>query len=419
MHEKKIITAIICFLLTGAFLINITGCGMEVKAADLMEGIQAAKVSGKAADDTWIGSSADFALELFKQSVAQDKNALISPLSVMLALAMTANGADSQTKAEMEALLGGTISLDDLNKYLYSYVNNLPSDKDYKVEIANSIWFRDDENRLKVEKAFLQTNADYYGASAYKSPFDEQTVKDINNWVKKHTDGMIDEIVDQIDADTILYLINALVFDAKWQVAYEKGNVYEDSFTAYNKDVRTVDMMFSEESRYLDDGNAVGFIKPYKDNKYSFVALLPNEDISIGDYVASLTGDNFLATMQNAKNAFVEVRMPKFSYDYTIEMNKALKGMGMPTAFDSGAADFSKMGQSSYGNIYIGEVLHKTFISVDELGTKAGAVTKVEMKDECAAIYDYFVKLNRPFVYAIVDNATNLPLFIGTVMDII
>lgn len=416
-NQKSIITLILCLLLLGVMLLNMTGCALKVNASDLMEGVSANTVKGKANDDKFIKNSADFAIKLFKKSAAEDKSSLISPLSVMLALAMTANGADTQTKAEMEALLGGDIKLDELNEYLYTYVKNLPSDKKSKLEIANSIWFRNDENRLMVEKDFLQKNADYYGANAYKSPFDAQTLKDINNWVEDKTDGMIDKIIDEINPDAVMYLINAIVFDAEWQNVYNKKDIYTGTFTAYDDTKRSVEMMLSEESKYINDGKATGFIKDYKDKKYSFVALLPNENISIKDYIASLTAEKLLNAIKNSEDVYVTAQLPKFSYDYTVKMNDALKMLGMPTAFKADMADFTKLGKSSRGNIFIGEVLHKTFISVDELGTKAGAVTKVEMRDESARL-GYTVKLDRPFVYMIIDNTTKLPIFIGNVMDI-
>ena len=197
----------VCILVLGLIALNLTACAPKVQAADLMAGITGNKVQGKAADDRFIGNTADFSLELFKRSVAEKENSLVSPLSVLLALAMTANGADSETLAEMEmeAVLGKDISLEDLNEYLYTYVKHLPSEKNSRLSIANSIWFRDDENRFTVERDFLQKNADYYNAAAYKAPFDNQTLKDINTWVQEKTENMIDKILDEINEDG-LYL---------------------------------------------------------------------------------------------------------------------------------------------------------------------------------------------------------------------
>ena len=417
---KKTFLAILSLILICSMAVNLTGCATKVQAADLMEGVQATTVTGKAADDAFAQSQMRLAVELFQSSVleSKDENVLISPLSIQLALAMTANGAVGNTKAEMEALLGGEISLEDLNEYLYSYVNNLPSAEKYKLQIANSIWFRDDEGRLQVEKDFLQKNADYYGAQAYKAAFDDQTLKDINNWVKDHTDGMIDSILDQIDEDAVMYLINALVFDAEWQHVYDKSDVYKGKFTNINGTEKQVDMMHSEESVYLQDKNAIGFMKPYSGSKYNFAVLLPNEGVDIYEYIAGLTGESLMETLSTPQLGMVMATLPKFSYEYELNMNDVLKELGMPSAFSGDTADFSKMAHSSRGNIYIGDVLHKTFISVDELGTKAGAVTKVQMNDESAPMSEWVVTLNRPFVYMIIDNETKLPVFIGTVMDI-
>jgi len=417
---KKTFLAILSLIMVCSMAVNLTGCATKVQAADLMEGVQANTVTGKAADDAFAQSQMRLAVELFQSSVleSKDENVLISPLSIQLALAMTANGADGDTKGEMEALLGGEISLEDLNEYLYSYVNNLPSAEKYKLQIANSIWIRDDEGRLQVEKDFLQKNADYYGAQAYKTAFDDQTLKDINNWVKDHTDGMIDSILDQIDEDAVMYLINALVFDAEWQHVYDKSDVYKGKFTNIGGTEKQVDMMHSEETVYLQDENAIGFMKPYSGSKYNFAVLLPNEGADIYEYIAGLTGESLMETLSTPQLGMVMATLPKFSYEYELTMNDVLKELGMPAAFSGDTADFSKMAHSSRGNIYIGDVLHKTFISVDELGTKAGAVTKVQMNDESAPMSEWVVTLNRPFVYMIIDNETNLPVFIGTVMDV-
>ena len=268
-----------------------------------------------------------------------------------------------------------------------------------------------------MRKDFLQTNADYYRASAYKAPFDQQTVKDINNWVKDKTDGLIKNVLDEIDHDTLMYLINALVFDAEWEEVYRKNDVGDGIFTALNGEKRDVEIMRSKESCYLDDGQATGFVKDYKGRRYSFAALLPNEGIAIEDYIASLSGMRLAKTIREAKEECVDVQMPKFSYDYEVKMNDTLQSLGIIHAFDKSAADFSRIGSSGDGNLYIGGVLHKTYISVDEKGTQAGAATVVSISGESAMI-GHSVKLDRPFVYLIMDNATRLPLFIGSVLDI-
>ena len=408
----------IALVIIPAMLIGAVGCTAAAKASDLMTGISPNKVTGKPADSAFITSMADFSIELFKKSITETDNSLISPLSVILALAMTANGADNDTLRQMESLICGSIPLGEFNDYLYSYAKELPSAAKSKLDIANSIWFKDD---FEIYKNFLQTNADYYRAAAYKAAFNADTERQVNEWVKKNTDGMIDKILEPGDlANYCAILLNAVTFDAEWQQVYYQENINKDYFIGIKGKSSIVDFMQSSEMLYLDDGMATGFIKPYYDNSYSFAALLPNEGVSIEKYIGGLTGAGLLETLGSAQYTSLSAFIPKFKYDFNITLNDALIELGMPDAFDSAKADFSKMGTSSTGLLFIDVVRHKTFISVDELGTKAGAVAMVAMSSSAAppSAEIKTVRLNRPFVFAIIDNATNLPVFIGTLMAV-
>lgn len=401
------ITAVVLIL---CFAVNIVSCGTAIVADDLMEGIKAKDVQGREADDTFIDAQMDFSLKLFKALSAEkeNENVFISPLSVMLALAMTANGADGTTKAEMEAVLGGDIPLEVLNEYLKAYSDALVSGDALK--IANSIWFR--EGRIEVKKGFLQTNADYYGAEARKAPFNDKTVEDINRWVSEHTNGMVDKVLEEIDESAVMFLINAMAFEAEWEKTYGTNEVYKGTFTSISGEKQSAQMMRSEESIYLSDVQATGFIKAYK-GRYSFAALLPNEGVDIYEYIEGLTAAGLKNTLDGATSETVWATLPKFTCEYDEFIEDTIGSLGMPTAFNA-AANFSKITDTQ---IYINKVLHKTYISVDELGTKAGAVTVVEMMD--GGVFEYKkVTLDRPFVYMIIDNTTNLPVFMGVLTDI-
>lgn len=419
--KRRAIAGILSFMLTLSVLVSLSGCGMAVRAADLMAGVKANAVSADidlTGDDS--EAIAGFSVELFQNTVSADGNPLISPLSVLCALAMTVNGAKGETLAQMEDIFG--IPVQELNEYLHAYMDILPSGDKYKVSLANSIWFKDDD-RLKVEQDFLQNNADYYGASIYKTAFDNATLKDINGWVSNKTDGMIEDILDRIPDGAVMYLINALAFDAEWQNIYKENEVKDGIFTAESGQAKNVEMMYGSEYMYLDDGNATGFIKYYADRKYAFAALLPNEDVSVSDYIASLTGGGLLSTLRNAQSVPVNTAIPKFESKYSLEMSDMLIRMGMNDAFDADLADFTGLGVYDNGNqnIFINRVIHKTYIAVDEKGTKAGAATVVEMAAGSAAIEPEEIKtvcLDRPFVYLLIDCETNLPLFIGAVTDI-
>ena len=409
---KKLIALIL--LLTMAA--NVVSCSMQVRAKDLMDGITPNEIAAAESLSEQNPAVADFAVRLFKASEESGKNTLISPLSVLCALAMTANGAKEETLAQMESVLGMT--KDELNIYLYSYMKKLPNGEKYKLSLANSIWFTNDES-FTVNRDFLQTNADYYGADIYKSPFDQKTCKEINKWVEDNTDGMIPEILDEINPEAVMYLVNALAFDAEWAKIYRESSVKYGKFTKEDGSEQNVELMYNTENVYLEDDNASGFMKYYKDGKYAFVALLPNEGVSVSEYISSLDGKSLSEMLANAQIATVRTCVPKFETEYDVNMAEILAKMGMPDAFDSDKADFTGLGTSSVGNIYISRVIHKTFISVDEKGTKAGATTAVEMMPESAPPTDIKkVYLNRPFVYMLVDCENNIPFFIGTMMDV-
>jgi serpin B len=317
----------------------------------------------------------------------------------------------------MEAVLGMTT--EELNLYLHTYMKNLPQGDKYKLSLANSIWFTDHE-RFTVNQDFLQNNADYYGADIFKAPFDKQTCKDINNWVKQKTDGMIPEVLDNIPYDAVMYLVNALAFEAEWSEIYEKHQVRDGKFTKEDGIKQNVEFMYGSEGVYLEDEKATGFMKYYKGGKYAFIAMLPNEGFSVSEYIASLNGQSLNELLKNPQHTTVHTAIPKFETEYNVEMSEILDAMGMKKAFDPDKAEFEGLGTSTAGNIYISRVLHKTFISVGEKGTKAGAATVIEMKD--GAAFDpqkpKEVFLDRPFVYMLVDCENDIPFFIGSMMDI-
>ena len=358
----------------------------------------------------------DFSLELFNENF-EGENILISPLSIVSALGMVTNGAKDNTLVEMEEVLNSDIQ--GLNDYLKAYSSYLPSDEAYKVSLANSIWFKDEEG-LTVNKDFLQINKDYYDADVYKAPFDENTKKDINAWVKDKTKGMIDTLLEgPIPEDAIMYLINALSFDAEWEKIYSNNQIHDGDFTLENNEIQVVEFMSSSEFSYLENDTVTGFTKPYKDNKYAFVALLPKDNISMSELLSTLDGETLMNLLENKTDGEAYTKIPKFSVEYDVLLNDSLERLGMVDAFNGEKANFTDLGQSVDGNIYISRVIHKTKIDVDEKGTKAGAVTAVEMVTESAMIEEpKEVILNRPFFYMIIDTEQNLPLFMGSLMNV-
>ena len=410
-----------------AIMIAALGCQGRLKNFKKLSAASRAKaeVEHKQPDQAFAAAHADFMIDLFKNGLKHGENSLVSPLSVLTALAMTENGAMGDTLLEMENTLSNGMKTADLNAYLGAYLESISDDESAKIGIANSIWFREDAASSATQaftpnEEFLQTNADIYGADIFAAPFDKATVAGINDWVKEKTNGMIDRIIDEIDPLAVMQLINALTFDAEWQDKYTKEHqVWDGEFTALGGQKRTAKFMSSTERAYIESNNAEGFIKPYKGGRFAFLTLLPNEGADIYDLINGLNGETLLSLIENAQQRDVYASMPKFSFEYEVSLVDALKAMGMRKAFVGGGADFSGLGESVYGNIAISEVLHKTYIEVGEQGTKAGAVTRVEAMPESAMLVEEPVRitLDRPFVFMIMDTETNLPLFIGALTD--
>lgn len=222
MKKKRMGLTMVSLLLLCVMTVSMTGCSGNVQAQDLMKGITSNEV--KVPDDIISQNTnvTDFAVRLFQANEKSGENTLLSPLSVLCALAMTANGTREQTLNEMEKVLG--MNAEDLNLYLYNYRNQLPRSESGRLSLANSIWFTEEE-RFTVNQDFLQINADYYSADIYRTPFNDQTCNDINNWVKENTDEMIPKILEQISPDAIMYLVNALAFEAEWAEIYEAHQV--------------------------------------------------------------------------------------------------------------------------------------------------------------------------------------------------
>ena len=421
---KKILRTAAAAITALSVLAGMTGCATRAKAADLMDGVKAEHVIVRDKLDSFSTEVNDFAVRLFNacdKNAKDGENTLVSPISVLLALSMTANGARGETLAQLEDVLG--LPAGKLNDFALLYMQKIgtSSEKAGTLELANSIWLKTDP-KFEVNRDFLQKNADYYSADIYSAPFDDSTVKKINTWVDKKTKGMIPSVLNTIPEEVIMYLINALSFEAEWIDPYIDYQVRDDRFVTSNGETKTVPFLHRTENNYLEDDNSTGFIKYYMFKRYAFVAILPNEGVIPEEYLQTLTGDHLTELLSNVENCEVRTSMPKFKTEYSADMSDILKEMGMPLAFDKAAADFSGLGTYDVdGNIFINSVIHKTFIQVDEKGTKAGAVTMIEAGATSALSGDLpkpkEVYLTRPFIYMLIDCESNTPFFIGVMRN--
>jgi len=365
--------------------------------------------------DKFIDSTQRFSIELFKNSIKKDENSLISPASVFLALGMTANGAGGETlNSFINALGKHGLTLEELNQGYKAYSDELTQKRGSTVlNIANSIWFRD-EFTPKAE--FLQSNADYFGAAARKLNFkDKSSVDVINNWVKENTNNRIDKIIDKIDPDDVMHLINTLYFNAKWQKPFDiRKKASQDSFYLSNGKTQTATFMhLTGQLEYIHAMSASAVLLPYNDGRLVFLSILPDKGIKLDEYIKTFDENTISDLMSRRITTEISVTMPKFKTSGDFELKDALKNIGLGVAFDKNNADISKMGIINE-RLYISSVKHKTFLQVDELGTEASAVTDVVVKAAGISMNIQTLVFNRPFVYAIIDTKTNLPLFLGT-----
>lgn len=398
---KRLYAALLCTAL-------LCGCADSTAAPDGPAASISVEADEVSAVDT--AAMADFALALLRQQQPGKQNTLISPLSILAALGMTANGADGETLEQMEEVFGLTANR------LCAIMPGLLAGND-ALHLANGIWYRD--AGMTVYPEFLAACADYYNATAKPTSMDATTREEINAFIEEHTESMIPDMLAEgaIDPHIVMLLVNALAFEAEWTVEYL---LYQNTSEPFAGVDGTVTYMGSTERRYLEGRNATGFIKPYRGDRYAFAAILPNKGVTLDDYLADLDGAALVDLLNSATDATVMARLPKFSCDYDADLAASLSAIGMPAAFDGALADFTRLGTAVEGNIFIEKVMHRTHISVGEKGTEAAASTVVVAVPETAMVIPAdakYVYLTRPFLYMIVDLDTALPVFIGTVTD--
>ena len=358
-----------------------------------------------------------FAVSLL-QKCANGKSAFISPLSALTALQMAANGASGETAAEMQKTLGGSLSTEELNQELFIFYESLLSNKTASLKSANALWMTDSEH-FKVSKRFVDIINDTFRATLACAPLAEDgTVDVINDWCRKNTDGMIPKLLDygDIDPTAVMVLLNSITFDGLWSRQYDEYECKSMTFHGETHDT-AVKMMIAEEYEYISGEHETGFIKSYMDSPCRFAAILPEEGISMEEYLASLDGEK-LAALLDYNHETVVIGIPEFTFDWSASLSGALQEMGIKQAFLP-TADFSGLGVMDDGeNIFLEKVYQKTHIEIDQSGTRAAAVTAIAATTEGDSDPIYTVILDRPFVYAIVDTQNLLPVFIGCVTDI-
>lgn len=409
------------------FAVMLSGCeksDSEIDPKNLPDPIE---IKLRSTDKEILKTDQQFAFEFFanvfdEEASDEDKSFMVSPFSLSMALAMTWNGAAGETKTAMqETLKMGERSDKEINEYYQKLKEALlKTDPSTKLSIANSIFTN---KFITINPAFIKTNTNYYNATVQSVDFsDLKTVDIINEWALDNTNGLIKEVLDKTDPAALMYLLNAIYFKGIWTSKFDAKNTSKKAFMTENGTKRTVDMMSQTTKFNYTENETMQVVQlPYGNQAFSMLVLLPKSGKKQIDVVTALENKEFWQrNVASLREREVELYLPKFKTEYSKKLNDVLINMGMGIAFNAERADFSRMlNTDSNIRAFISFVKQDTYISTDESGTEAAAVTVVGMEVTSAGPSQKVVfNADKPFIYVIQENSTGAILFMGSVKDI-
>ena len=368
-------------------------------------------------------SDKNFAFDFFgkvfdAEAADEDKNFMVSPFSLSMALSMTWNGAAGETKSAMKSALGLSDFSDEEANYYFKKLKGdlLKTDASTQLAIANSIWTN---QNIAIKESFLSLNKSYYDATAQSVDFENtETAKRINQWASDNTNGLIKEVLQKTGKYDLMYLLNAIYFKGIWTTKFEAKNTSKMPFTYENGTSKNVDMMQQKASfNNTEDETLQAVQLPYGNQAFSMVVLLPKEGKKLNDIVSIAKENSYWNNLISSfRSAEVNLFLPKFKTEYRKKLNDILTDMGMGIAFTA-QADFSGMSDVSAAISFVEQF---TYISTDEEGTEAAAVTVVGIEMTSAGPSTPKVvtfKADKPFIYVIRENSTGAILFMGAVKN--
>ena len=368
-----------------------------------------------------VAANTEFGFDLFNdlRKNEQNKNIFISPFSISVALAMTVNGASGETEQAMT----NTLHLQGLDSESintgYAGLRQALQVADPKVTlaIANSLWAR---QGVPFRQDFLQRNTEYFGAEVSTLDFlDPNTLTTINQWVNTNTNGKIPAILDEINPAAVLFLINAIYFKGTWQTEFDPSRTRDNTFYLATGGEKQIPMMtktgdYAYYENHEEKFQAISL--PYGDGRMRMDIFLPYRESDLNTFLDDLNAERWEDWVSQFREQEMFLSIPKFKLEYKKTLNNPLQSLGMGIAFAPGLADFSRMADLEVlgQNLYIGEVLHKAVVEVNEEGTEAAAVTSVGIR--ATSVPPSFIA-DHPFFFAIRDNETKTVLFMGTVVE--
>lgn len=364
-----------------------------------------------------IESGNSFAFDIFSQvlkSAGENENVMISPMSISCALSMTLNGANGTTRSAMlEALRLNGISVDAINNSYKNLTADLLSvDKRVLMTIANSVWT---ENDFAVKQAFIDILTNYYDAESKSFDINDSSAPDkINAWIEDKTNGLIKEMIDHLEDNTVMLLINAIYFKGKWKSEFDESKTTEMPFYKKGSNQIEVPMMKQETeiSVYQGDGFVLAEF-PYGQGNFVMDVILPDEQDGLSSTIASVSDANFTSWISQMSKTKTDVSFPRFKYGFKKKLKDVLSDLGMGIAFTDDA-DFSNISEL---DLLINDVTHQSFIETNEEGTEAAAATIVDIGVTSVPVSPMVFRMDHPFMYIIRETTTNSIIFMGRVAD--
>ena len=411
-HLRKLIIGLIVILLVAALMSSV----YYFKNHKNTPSIATSTATAKKVNGSVSLANDSFGINAFNYLVKQspNNNIFISPASISMALSMVYNGAEGSTKTAMQKTLDYQgLSLSTVNNSNSALISSL-SNPDPKVtlSIANSAWLK---QGYPINSGFLNTVKSDYKAKAESLNFNDPSAPNtINSWVSNATNGKIPTIVNQIPSNEILYLINAVYFKGQWHTVFDPSATQNYPFTtSTGAQVQTPLMSSTSNYNYYGDNSVQAIELPYgKNQRLSMNVYLPTD---MSTFLKNLSYDQLSSISSKLTQQQGTIMLPKFTLNYSQNLNATLEALGMSVAFNPyGAANFNGIAK----NAYITDVEHKTYISVDEKGTTAAAATSVGVGvDTSVNSAGFTMQVDKPFVFTIQDNTSKEILFLGVIQN--
>jgi serpin B len=365
-----------------------------------------------------------FAIDLYRNLREKEGNLFFSPTSISTALAMTYGGAREKTAEEMAKTLHFSLTGKDLHPACASLIAELngagtsPDKRGYQLNVANALWGM---KGYGFNQEFVDLCKDHYEAGLQEVDFadSEKARKTINDWIEEKTQKKIQDMIKSgvLSGDTRLVLTNAIYFKGDWALQFDKQRTKDDDFHVGGKTVKVPMMHNKLDAKIFEDASLQALNLPYKGKELSMIVILPKKKDGLADLEKTLSLEKITEWVDKAhQQDDVNVWLPKFKMTTDIPLAAELQKLGMKAAFNSGGADFSGIPEKAAKSIFLGAVLHKAFVEVNEEGTEAAASTVVELKKSSEPIVTNF-RADHPFLFLIRDNRNSSILFMGRVTN--